>query len=408
MITVTEAYKIIRQVRLHLPDQLVDLPQSLGRILAETIVADRDFPPFDRVTMDGIAINYQQWESGQYEFAIESTQAAGAPASSLANLNCCVEVMTGAVLPEHCDTVIRYEDLEISDNHGARTAKIITGPNSFRQNVHRQGTDRRKGATILSPGRWLTAAEIAVAATVGKHQIKVRSLPKVAIISTGDELVAVKEKPLPHQIRGSNVVALQAAFKSWGIDALLFHLIDKKALIQKELERILSDFDMLVLSGGVSKGKFDFVPAVLEDLGVKKLFHRIAQRPGKPFWFGTAQNHRVVFALPGNPVSTFMCYHRYLKPWVDQQLGINNDPLNAVLAQDFTFTPDLTYFLQVKTTFDSSGILMAHPIEGKGSGDLANLVDADGFLELPQGQDEFKAGCLFPLYPYRDLLNTGL
>ena len=348
MITVSEATKIINRVSLALPSELVELATALGRVLAEPIVADRDFPPFDRVTMDGIALRYEKWEQGQKEFIVESIQAAGAPESKMINPSYCVEIMTGAVLPKNCDTVIRYEDVQFSEIDGVRKAKLITGPKSFRQNVHRQATDRQKGSTILSPGSVLNSAEIGVAATVGKSMIRVKALPKVAIMSTGDELVSVEKTPLPHQIRGSNVLALQAAFKSWGIGAELYHFIDEKEIIRQEMERILNHYEIVVLSGGVSKGKFDFIPTVLEELGVEKLFHRIAQRPGKPFWFGTTPNQSVVFALPGNPVSTFMCYYRYLKPWLDEQLEIPQNHVNAILSSDFNFTPDLTYLLQVK------------------------------------------------------------
>ena len=157
--------------------------------------------------------------------------------------------------------------------------------------------------------------------------------------------------------------------------------------------------ELIILSGGVSKGKFDFIPKTLEHLGVKKLFHQISQKPGKPIWFGRSLSH-TVFALQGNPVSTYMCFYRYLKPWLEKSMGATPKKEYAILASDFQFVPALTYFLQVKTE-NENGKLMAYPNTGGGSGDFANLKAVDGFLELPLSKPEFKAGEVFPYYSFR-------
>ena len=159
------------------------------------------------------------------------------------------------------------------------------------------------------------------------------------------------------------------------------------------------DFDLLILSGGVSKGKFDFVPSVLESLGVHKLFHQVSQKPGKPMWAGKLGN-KFVFALPGNPVSTFMCFHRYVKPWILQSLGSKAIVTKAILGKDFSFKGDLTYFLQVKLS-NVEGRLIAEPIVGGGSGDFVNLKVADGFLELPLGKNDFKANEVYNYFGFR-------
>src|SRR5262249_20907514 len=153
------------------------------------------------------------------------------------------------------------------------------------------------------------------------------------------------------------------------IPSSIFHLPDDPKILEKELHSILEKHDIIILSGGVSKGKFDYIPAVLEKLGIKKSFHQVKQRPGKPFWFGRSET-KTVFALPGNPVSTFLCYHRYIKPWIEKGLGIESRNTKAILATDYTFKPDLTYFLQVKVDM-SSGSLLATPEAGEGSGDFA-------------------------------------
>ncbi len=399
MIDIHHATDIVLEHRRDLGVETVPLPLAAGRVLAEPIRADRDFPPFDRVTMDGIAIQYQAFAKKDTPvFPVLGTQAAGAPPQSMPDPDGCLEVMTGAVLPEGTDTVIRYEDVTIENG----TAIINVEAIKEGQNIHRRGTDRPQGSTILEPGVLLSAAELGVAATVGKALLQVRRLPTAVIISTGDELVPVESFPEPHQIRSSNTHTIRASLKKWGLQVDDLHLVDEPAVIRRELQRCLEKYDMILMSGGVSKGKFDFVPEALEDLGVEKCFHRVRQRPGKPFWFGHWRGQCTIFALPGNPVSSFMCTHRYVGPWVRACMGL--DPLDydyAVLDSTFTFKPDLTYFLQVRLDYARNGMRRAIPVEGHGSGDLANLVEADGFLELPRGRTEFPEGELFPVLIYR-------
>ena len=398
MITVEQATQIILENARPSKAEKVDLMQSNGRILREDIVADRDFPPFDRVTMDGIAIAFSSFESGQRSFHIESIQAAGASPLTLKNKKNCIEVMTGAVLPVGTDAVIRYEDLSIVDG----VATIMVEYLGFRQNIHHKGIDRKKDEVILMSGHKISPAEIGMLATVGKTEVWVSALPKTAIVSTGDELVEVGEMPLPHQIRRSNVFSLAAILRGQcEIDADLFHFPDDEVAIAEGLEDILAEYELVILSGAVSAGKYDFVPTILADLNVEKLFHKVAQRPGKPFWFGR-RDDVVIFALPGNPVSAFMCACRYVVPYVKQQLCdiLELPEISAALTADVIFKPDLTYFLPVKIK-NTEGVFLATPVEGHGSGDLANLNDADGFLELPSDRAVFKEKEVFPLVLYR-------
>ncbi|MBL7813854.1 MAG: molybdopterin molybdotransferase MoeA [Saprospiraceae bacterium] len=397
MITVEQATQIILENAQYTEGVNVPLMQSLGRILREDIVADRDFPPFDRVTMDGIALDFAAFESGQRAFRIENVQAAGKPQLTLQNSENCIEVMTGAMLPMGTDVVVRYEDVKIRDG----VATIAIDYLGFRQNIHHKGIDRTQGDVILQKGIKISAAEIATLATVGKTQVKVSAVPKVAIVSTGDELVEVSDVPLPYQIRRSNVFAVSSLLREqFGIEAELYHFVDDESAIRKGLQTILIDSDVVILSGAVSEGKYDFVPKVLAELQVEKLFHKVSQRPGKPFWFGRTERS-VIFALPGNPVSAFMCACRYILPFVRQQLATNSVlDMSARLATDIVFKPDLTYFLPVKIQ-NTEGGLLALPSEGHGSGDLANLNEADGFLELPKNKTVFKAGEVFSLFLYR-------
>jgi molybdopterin molybdotransferase len=402
MISSADALTIVLSHLLPLPRIRVPLAEAVDHVLQEEVRADRDFPPFDRVTMDGIALVHQAWEQGQQTFLVEEMQKAGQPQKQLLEPTACLEVMTGAMLPMGTDTVIRYEDLELYEEGSNRFARVQTGPKVAGQNIHRRGSDQLEGDLLLKPGILLGPAEIAVAASVGKDPLLVCRPPVLAVVSTGDELVEVTQQPQPHQIRKSNVYMLQAALRQAGIQAERFHLPDVKEDISRELERLLGQFDAILLSGGVSMGKADFVPEVLAGLGVEKLFHQVAQRPGKPFWFGKSPAGKVAFALPGNPVSTFVCYFKYVVPWLQASMQEKPAPLPvAALAQDYSFPPDLTFFLTVRTERAADGRLLAHPVRAGGSGDFTSLLQADGFLELPRHQKDFKAGEVFPFIRFR-------
>ena len=400
MITVNEAEQRINESYIKLESDTVDVEDSTGYILNEDVVADRHFPPYDRVTMDGIALNFDAIESGGSEFLVQEMLPAGSPAISLANRSDCIEVMTGAVLPEGCDTVIKYEDIEISGEGPSRSAKLVVEDITRGLNVHGRGTDRQIGDLIVQKGLLIGPAEIGILATVGKARVNVLKWPEPAIISSGDELVSVAETPEAHQIRQSNSYSVQAAMNQLGIKSTRYHFSDQRDQIVDGIKEIFTKHKLIILSGGVSKGKKDYIPEALEICGVEKVFHRVQQRPGKPFWFGRTEEGHFVFALPGNPVSTFMNFYRFIKPWLLRSAGMETRSYSAILQKDFEFSPDLTYFLQARIEI-KNGQLHAIPEVGHGSGDLANLVDADGFLELPLGTSKYSAGEVFNYYPYR-------
>ena len=396
MVNVTEASSIVFS---HLCDPVVEtlnFESAVNRVLAETVTADRDLPPCDRVTMDGIAVQFRSWEQGQREFKIEDVQAAGAERKKLQNPGNCLEVMTGAILPEATDTVIPYEHFEIKEGIATIKEKVNNS-----QNIHVQGQDARKGSTLLEPGMVLSPAEIAVLAAVGKKNVKVFAFPPAAVISSGDELVEIDAQPSMQQVRRSNSYAIQAAMKTIGWEPTLYHLPDDKEKMVSSMRKIVEKSKVIILSGGVSKGKFDYVPAVLEEIGVRKLFHRVNQRPGKPYWFGASDKGVTVFALPGNPVSTYMCFYKYIRPWIFKSMKSDQPVSSAVLAKDFKGPQGLTYFLQVTVKIEN-GKLMAYPDPGGGSGDFANLKNVNGFLELPEDRSTFSAGEVFPFIPFRN------
>ena len=398
MISVEEALNILKDHPGNYGIELIDLHISHDRILREDIFADRDMPPFDRVSMDGIAIRYETFEKGTRTFSISGMAAAGTPQQTLNNHYECLEIMTGSILPLQADTIIPYEWLNIENGN----ATIIKGNVIRGQNVHMKGFDRKPGNLLIPAGRQITATETGVLAAVGKIKVAVSRLPNVMIISTGDEVVEIDKEPLPHQVRMSNVHQLKSALREFRIEADISHLKDEYDLIKNKIGGHLNVYDIIIINGGVSAGKFDYIPAVLEASGVQKHFYKISQRPGKPFWFGTHANGCTVFAIPGNPVSSFLCCVRYLKPWLLKSLQKEDSPQSvAKLSEDVTFTPELTYFLPVRLEQNENAETIATPVKGHGSGDLANLADTDAFLELPRGKELFRKGDVFPIYKFR-------
>ena len=402
MIEVSEAVKIINEAQLSLPTTTIPLHKAVGRVLRHDIIADTDFPPFDRVMMDGIAIRWSDFDQGIRTYNIVGTQPAGHPQMKLHNMSGCLEVMTGAMIPEGADLVIPYEDLKIDEEKN--TATVLIDQTAPGKNIHKQGSDKKQGDLLVSSGIIIGTPEIAIAAAVGQVELFVTKNPSIAILATGNELIGIEQKPLPHQIRRSNVYALAAELRRMGLKSDVYHVADDKENLTLTLKEMLAEHAVILLSGGVSMGKFDFVPEVLESLGVVKKFHRIRQKPGKPFFFGVIEHQNFVFAFPGNPVSTFLCFYKYFIPWLRKCLGVKDIiERKAVLSTDFSIKTGLTYFLQVKTHIDHDARLIATPVMGRGSGDHANLLISNAFLELPGDLNNFKKGETFNLIPFREI-----
>lgn len=441
MLTPAEAEKIILESIATFHREDCPLANAHGRVLRADLVADRDLPPFDRVTMDGYALRAAALAAGTRTFRIEATQAAGMRAFKLGPAaDACIEIMTGAVLPEGADCVVPYEETTRADagklgSENVNTAAAGTqtmpaslataagekrgGPASASSAsgatitvsaeaaqftaghaLHRRGSDHRAKDVLVPAGTRLTGREIAVAAACGYASLAVSQVPKVAVVSTGDELVEVGAAVAPHQIRRSNDHALRAALIGAGYPAVTrFHLRDVRHEIEHMLWHILAEFDVVIITGGVSKGKYDFLPSELEKQGVKKKFHGVAQRPGKPFWFGRSQRHTAVFALPGNPVSAYTCLHRYVLPALAHASKATRPPLRTVvLGAATSFKPPLAHLLPVKLSSGPRAELLAHPDATNSSGDFAGLLATDGFVELPQGPGQWAAGTLVPFW----------
>lgn len=400
LIDYQDALRLVGEQDFPRREEVVPLRAAAGRVLSQDVRADRPQPPFHRVAMDGVAINYAAYAGGQRVFPIARLQAAGQPPIPLDDPQQCVEIMTGAALPEGCSTVVRYEDL-------VRKGDAFVLPEGVmdEKSIHFTGSDVAEDELLLPAGRVIDVATIGMLATCGYAEVSVVQLPRTAVISTGDELVPVAATPLPHQIRRSNVFQLVELLRTTGIEAEHLHLADDRETLRTVLAEVLQHYELIILSGGVSKGKLDFVPEILRELGVQQLFHGVAQRPGKPIWVGRAKT-AMVFGLPGNPVSSVACCHVYVGHHLRLRLGLGPREYQFVeLATDIPFRPDLTHFDRVMIRQNpDAGTLLAHSVKNAGSGDAASLLRANGLVILPRGKDLFRTGEVYPCIPLNRLI----
>lgn len=395
MITVGEAWRRIRDALPDYGSETVPVEEAAGRVLRVDVAAERDQPPFDRVMMDGIALRH----TGARRLRVQGTQHAGDTPLQLADDDSCVEIMTGAVLPPGADTVVPVEHIrseegyvELDEGHQPEAGRFI----------HRRGSDHAAGTRLLEAGCLLGAPEIAVLASQGLASVGVGRRPPVAVISTGNELVPAGAPVAAHEIRQSNGPAILASLLQHGhAGSRHLHLRDEPAVMRERLAALLDEFLVLLLSGGVSKGKADYVPGIMAQLGVEVAFHRVSQRPGKPMWFGT-RGRTLVFALPGNPVSALVCFRRYVLPALLHGAGFaGGTEETAVLGAEYAFRPALTGFLPVRMTGAEDGSPVAMPAPTNTSGDFTALAGTTGFVELDLERDEFAAGTAVPLYRWR-------
>jgi molybdopterin molybdotransferase len=384
------AEKLIAEHLTCMPIESLPVGQCAGAVLRENIYAERDHPPFDRVAMNGIALASSVAAAGRRRFKLQARQAAGEPPGVLETNENCIQVMAGAVLPAGCDTVVPVERLQSADGYThIEDRHAVTAW----ANVHRRASERTQGALLLAAGSLLNAPEIAVAASAGMARVRVSSQPAIIVVSTGNELVEPGEPIAPHQIRRSNAYAVAAALRQRGFQRVADdHLPEDEALLRQQLRMHLDTHEVVVLSGALG-------PEALEDIGVRCVLHGVAQRPGRPMWFGTSSQGRAVFALPGNPVSTLVCLIRYVVPALYAAMGVPATVCPRIaLAAPIEWGPRLTGFLPVRVSYDEWARPWAAPCPTHGSGDFAALALTDGFVELPPGPADFAKGYVARLY----------
>lgn len=396
MLTPTQAEEQIARHLSALPIESLPVSQCAGAVLRENVYAERDQPPFDRVAMDGIAVSAAAAQ-GARVLRVQATQAAGDPPLTLASPQHCIEIMTGAMLPAGCDAVIPVERIQLTGGEARLEAGLAVTPGL---NIHHRGSDLTQGTPILSAGIRLDAPEVAAAAGAGMARLRVSQQPAFMVVSTGNELVEPGEPIAAWQLRRSNAYGIVAALRRRGFVRVADdHLADDAESLQQRLRQHLLSYNVLILSGGVSMGKFDLVPAALAACGVRQVFHKVAQRPGKPFWFGVSPSGAAVFALPGNPVSTLVCLARYVIPAIDRAMGLQlSAPARIALGEAVTFNTPLTGFLPVAIETDEWARPWARTVAHNGSGDFSALAGTIGFVELPPGPNTYPKGFVTKLY----------
>lgn len=372
MISVAEADSLLAQLLPPPSEEQIPLDLAVGRVLTSPLSADRDGPPYDRVAMDGFAVDSTEAVRG---WTIRGLQCAGKPPMVRTGLATAIEVATGAVLPSGCNSVVPYEQTDRQEN----TVTLLPGQDLPKpaDHVHRRGSDYRAGQVLLPAGTRLSSPHLHSLATVGVDPVSVVRRPVWALSATGDELVEVGDQPLDWQIRRSNAAAISGEARAWGLaprDQVV--LPDDKAGLIRGLERLLPGLDVVVLTGGVSAGVRDLIPSVLTEMGARTVFHKIAQRPGKPFWCGQFAGSKgpVVFGLPGNPVSSLFAFRRYVLPWLLAAEGRPPTEQRVRVAGLTAPAAGIQVFLPWSLSLGR--------LDWGGSGNFLSLAASSGFIEI--------------------------
>ena len=382
MLEVKDALALVLDAASPLPSIEVPLAEALGRVLAESVLADRDFPPTDRSAMDGFAVRAGDCASGAAVLAVAGELRAGQDPGAIAiGPGQAVRVFTGAMIPSGADAVVMQE-LVVED---ARTKSLTVKERpEAGQHVRRRGEDLLAGDTVCAEGQNLRAAELAALAAVGRTRVRVIPKPTVSVLSTGDEIVEVAAFPLPHQIRNSNATMLAALLRSMGVTPRELGIAgDDTAQLDAAMATGLGA-DVFVLTGGVSVGAYDLVGDALSRAGCELLFHNVAMRPGKPILFAR-RGRCLVFGLPGNPVSALTGFHVFVAPALRKMMGEANPVaglVRATLEVELRRRPGrLTFHLARIHHVD--GAPFVSPIASASSGDLLSLVHANAFIVAP-------------------------
>jgi len=404
MISYIEARRILieaaeaRAGAVPLLHEKVELAESLGRVLAETLLADRDAPPFNRSTRDGFAVRSADVAAVPARLTLAGEVRAGGQFSATVGPGQCVQIMTGAPVPAGADAVVMIEHTEPAVDSVVIRRRVARG-----ENVVPRGSEAGRGSEILRAGHRLGYAEVAIAAQFGHDHLPVFLRPRVALLSTGDEVVPVSATPGPFQIRNSNASSLSAQVAlAGGIPVPLGPVADDSARLRLYIEEGLAA-DALVLTGGVSAGKYDLVEDVLRELGASMLFDAVAIRPGRPAVLAMCRE-KPVLGLPGNPVSTMVTFELFGVPLLDILSGAPPRPLpllKARLSHAVRLKAPLTHFLPAELTWQEGEAQVAE-LAWQGSGDIAALARANCFLVIPENTLEHVAGDWVSILPRRD------
>jgi molybdopterin molybdotransferase len=396
MLSVAETQKIVLEQAQPLPPVVHPLESALQRVLAEHVISDLDLPPFDKSLMDGYAVRSADFANGPATLMVIEEVAAGQTPRRPLGAGQATRIMTGAPLPAGCDAVVMIERSQAVEE----SRVFLDDRPAAEQNILRQGRELRNGTVVLRAGQTLRPHDIGVLAAVGCPSVKVFPAPRVAVLPTGDELVAVHEKPAAGQIRNSNGPMLRAQVQGVGAVARLLEVARDRADSIRPLVTGGLKCDVLVLTGGVSAGKLDLVPEQLADMGVRILVHKVAMKPGKPMLFGVfdrSEATTLVFGLPGNPVSSWVCFELFVAPALRRLAGhAEAGPtwFEALLEEDYPYRTSQPTYHPARIRIEGTGVRV-RPVAWFGSADLAGIGGANGFVLFPPGDHHHRAGQVF-------------
>lgn len=400
MISFNEACDLISACKCSdLGTEFVALSEALGRVLAVDVLADRNYPPFNRACMDGFAIKKEDWEAGHRQFDIVGELLAGQrfDESSIRS-GTALKIMTGAATPKAYDVIVRIEDCIVSSNKVSFSVDKI----SEFLNIAKEGEDIIRREKVMFANQVVTLGSITALASIGASQLEVYKLPRITIITTGDEVVPVSYEPKANQIRNSNAITLQMALSKLGISNVTHeHVNDTEDKIIEKIETLVSASDIILFTGGVSAGSADFVPQALGKSGFVKRFHKVKIKPGKPAWFGTNDiTGKVVFALPGNPLSVMATYKVFVEPYVLRL--IRKSPVNyswKQIAVNRVRKVELDEFFPYLADSNVSGDFL-EPLTLNGSGDITATLYARGLAHHPVDMVQLTVGTFVKVFEF--------
>lgn len=365
----------------------ISIDSAIGRVLRQEIVAPYDFPRFHRVMMDGFALRAEDVGADCNSLPLAGEIAAGDQMEIVLKPNTCLRIMTGAPLPQGADAVVPHEETQEKNGQILFLRPVIKG-----QHIANQGEEAKAGQTLLNPGDIITAIAVAVMAASGYTQVNVSRMPSLAIVTTGNEVVPADSMPGKNQIRDSNSWSLAAQAQAEGISQLTrSHVLDDEAAMAKVLSEALRS-DIVIVAGGVAEGKYDLAPTVLKSLGVKKIFHQVAQKPGKPLWFGK-KNKTIVFGAPGNPLATLITFDLFVRPAIAKMTGkkVLFPTFDGKIMADVAYKTNRNINAFVKAVWEEQEYSI-YPLHGCGSADVFHQSEANALMQLPAGKHEFRKG----------------
>ncbi len=433
MLTVEEAMSLVLEAAQPLPASETLTESSLGRVLAESVTADIDCPPFDKSMVDGFAIRCADLANGPADFAVVATMTAGfsyedllaeykgtSPVpKTLVSEGQAAQIMTGARIPPGADAVVMVEKTEMAPGSDRVRINEVARPG---QNIARQGQSIRTGDVLVNDGTLIRPIELGLLAESGRKQVLTVSKPRVAVVATGDELIPFASKPRGGLIRNTNSPMLCALVRNVGVSAFDHGIVKDHDTVkrpfasgqrieedvstavvvhrdsgQSPLEEALS-LDVVILSGGVSVGIRDYVPKWMEVLGVREIFHKVNLKPGKPLWFGVkdhGQRRTLVFGLPGNPVSSLVCFELFVRPALNKLAGQKECVqrlVQAALTKEHVQRGERIAYWPSRLEEAADGARQVTPLLWKGSGDLRTLADANALAIFPGGDRNYERG----------------